>query len=391
MKKLKFTIIMPTYNDSDTIEKSIMSLLNQNYLDWELIIIDDGSTDETSKVVSRIKKRYDKNDKIKYYYQTNKDQLNAIKTAIPYITGDYVYILHSDDLLNDETLIKANDYLIQHSEFDAIISNLDIIDANDKITGEQIVHEYKNKNYTGAQLLLWLGRNLFVDPSFAKVEVFKKQFYENYLTWNCPFWINTFTGNMLNVKKVKFNFFRYRVYENNYINNVLGKLCVVNGELRVMTNLMKIYYIPFYRLQYYLFRLINKLGFNSYYIPFYKQAETKNKFEIIDFALKKRFSIDEINNNLYLKSIYNFYFKKNNRTIKIGEIDKNIPVYYGCDLRVFNKKILNNELESFYINLLHEMEKGFNIIEVDNIKTKEKMEDICKFLSIYQEIKIIVK
>ena len=102
---MKFSIIMPTYNDSDTITYSFDSVLNQKYENFELIVIDDGSTDNTANVVSEYKKQHDKFDKIKYIYQDNGDQLNAIKNAINYITGDYIYILHSDDVFYNEFVV----------------------------------------------------------------------------------------------------------------------------------------------------------------------------------------------------------------------------------------------------------------------------------------------
>ena len=62
---MKIYILMPTYNDSSTIVYSLDSILSQNYKNYEIIIVDDGSTDDTKKVINNYKKKYDKDNKIK--------------------------------------------------------------------------------------------------------------------------------------------------------------------------------------------------------------------------------------------------------------------------------------------------------------------------------------
>ena len=56
---MKIYILMPTYNDSSTIVYSLDSILSQNYKNYEIIIVDDGSTDDTKKVINNYKKKYD--------------------------------------------------------------------------------------------------------------------------------------------------------------------------------------------------------------------------------------------------------------------------------------------------------------------------------------------
>ena len=96
---MKVTVLTPSYNDGISITKTLDSLLSQTYTDWESIIIDDGSTDDTKNIVEKYKKDHNVENKIKYIYQENQDQLNAILNGIQYVTGDYIFTLHSDDLL----------------------------------------------------------------------------------------------------------------------------------------------------------------------------------------------------------------------------------------------------------------------------------------------------
>lgn len=388
----KISIIMPTYNDCDTICETFDSIINQTHENWELLICDDGSTDNTKKIIENYKNKYDKKDRIRYFYQENADQLNALLHILKYVTGDFIYLLHSDDLLvNNDILNKMVNYMDKYKEYDAIIADLITIDENSKITGVQKVYNYINRDYVLPLQLLWLGRNLYVDFAFHRKESFMKYVYKNYLLWNGPFWLNLNKPNYMNVKKVNFSFFKYRIYSGNYMHSKLGQLCIINGEIRVVTNLLKYFYLPCYKLQYLIFRAFNKLNLVSFYRPIYSKKEIINKAKIIKFVLNKRFTDAEIEENIFLKSLLKFYQNSNiKRKIKIN-LNKNTPIYLGKDMRVFNKKILNNELDEFYINLMKEMQKGFDEIIVKDEKEKNIMLDITNFLCIYPYVKVTIK
>jgi glycosyltransferase involved in cell wall biosynthesis len=88
-----FSVIIPTYNRGHLIYKSIESLLNQTFLDFELIIIDDASTDNTEEVISLIK-----DDRI-HYYKNNKNEERCVSRnlGIEKSKGKYICFLDSDD------------------------------------------------------------------------------------------------------------------------------------------------------------------------------------------------------------------------------------------------------------------------------------------------------
>lgn len=386
----KISILMPTYNDSKYIKRSLDSIMKQKYENYEVLICNDGSTDDTEKVIKEYIKKYDKNGRINYYYEKNADQLNAIIKLIPHITGSYVYILHSDDLLYDEnTLEKMVTYMVNNKDISSIISDIVTIDKDDNVVGINKVINYSTKNMDDiiALQLLWLGRNLFVDMAFHRKEVFVKNVYHNYLLWNGPFWLNLDQMNIMNIKKVDFSFFKYRVGDNNYLNNSISKFNVINGEIRVVTRLLNNYYIPFYKLQYLIYRFLNKLNLSCWYKPYYIKKETENKYSIIKFVLNKRFSDEEIKDNIYLESLLMYYKNYKKRSIDFS-LKENI-VYYGKDMRLFNKKVINNTIEKQYKELFNEMKKGFDEIIV-NKSDYETMINITKFLCIYPYAKVIV-
>lgn len=389
---LKFTIVMPTYNDADTITYTLESIRKQEYNNWELIISNDGSKDNTKEVVQNYIKDNNLEEKIKYIEDKNGDQNNAILRTLKYITGDYVYILHSDDAFNNNNVLKdANEYLIKNKDYDAIIANATLIDKDYKVTGTQFTKEYINKEYIMPLMLLWLGRNLYIDFAFFKKEIFISKVKESYLKWNFPFWFDPEEYKMLNVKKVDFPFFRYMVHEGNYINNEVGALNVINGELRTAINLLKKYKLPFYKFQYLIFRALNK--FKISYRPIYikKESSDKEKYKIVKFIMNKKYSDEEIEKYIGLRNVLSFFknYKKDKiKSINIPKIDENEFIYYGKDIRKFNIDMLSNNISKTTYFILDKMEDGFNTVILEDKSDKEKVKTILKFLYIDKFVEI---
>lgn len=386
---MKISIIMPTYNDKDSIIETFDSVINQTYKNWELIIVDDGSTDNTEEVIKSYIEKYNLKDKMKYFYQENKDQLNAIINGINYINGDYVYILHSDDLMPSyDFLEKLTKVAGEFKNVDAFIGDLIVIDGDSKQTGIQKVDYYSKKESVLPTLMLWLGRNLYADFMLAKKEVFVSSIKDSYLTWNMPFWTCMDSDDkMINIKNLEFPILKYRVHENNYINNDIGKLNVINGELRTVTRLMKFYNIPMYKSQFYLYRVFNKLGIKKLFKPLFSNKEEKNKGEIVEFVIMKRFG-ESYKQNLFLDSVVKFYKNNTKREIQLPAISESEIIYKGKDMRLFNKNLLNGNLSELYMHMLDEMSNGFDAIAVNNEKELQIAEDLAKFLCIYSHVTI---
>jgi teichuronic acid biosynthesis glycosyltransferase TuaG len=99
----KISIIMPAYNSEAFIQESITSVQNQIYSNWELIIVDDGSVDDTGNIVKKLSKE---DSRIIYIYQENKKQGAARNTGLKNAKGRYIAFLDSDDLWTDDKLAK---------------------------------------------------------------------------------------------------------------------------------------------------------------------------------------------------------------------------------------------------------------------------------------------
>jgi len=91
MHRNKVSVIIPTYNCAKYLPQAIESILNQTYKDYEIIIVDDGSTDNTKEIISVYQ------SKIKYIYQDNAGVSKARNTGIQNSTGMYIAFLDADD------------------------------------------------------------------------------------------------------------------------------------------------------------------------------------------------------------------------------------------------------------------------------------------------------
>jgi glycosyltransferase involved in cell wall biosynthesis len=101
----KVSVIMPTYNRAAFLPISVRSVLEQTYTDLELIIVDDGSTDGTEKVVKSID-----DPRIKYYYQKNAGVSAARNLALEHAEGEWITFLDSDDIYTRDRLLTFLDY-----------------------------------------------------------------------------------------------------------------------------------------------------------------------------------------------------------------------------------------------------------------------------------------
>lgn len=115
---LKISIIIPSFNQGDYIEETIVSIISQNYKNLELIIIDGNSTDQTLSIIEKYKKH------IHYWVsEPDKGQTEAINKGLSICTGDVVNWINSDDLLAKGALQKINQAFKQHPKKNCIIGN----------------------------------------------------------------------------------------------------------------------------------------------------------------------------------------------------------------------------------------------------------------------------
>lgn len=106
-----FSVIIPTYNRQHLFEIALNSVLNQTYKDFEVIIVDDGSTDQTSEVIRNLV-----DTRIKYLYQENRGVSHARNRGLEISNGKFMAFLDSDDRWVPQKLHIVNELIKQHPQ-----------------------------------------------------------------------------------------------------------------------------------------------------------------------------------------------------------------------------------------------------------------------------------
>ena len=127
------SIILPTFNRANYLKRSIDSVVAQTYVNWELIIIDDGSSDNTKKILEPFLMRF---ANIIYKYHSNRGTALSMNSGIEKSTGEFITFIGSDDEYFSDHLKLRVDFLNSHK-------NIDLIHSTAKIIGDEYV---KDKN-----------------------------------------------------------------------------------------------------------------------------------------------------------------------------------------------------------------------------------------------------
>ncbi len=110
--------MMPAYNAERFIGLAIESALVQTYPYWELIIVNDGSTDQTAQIAAKY------NDpRIKIYHHANGGEAAARNTALQYLNGEYIAFLDADDIFLPDHLETAVSFLQTHKDYDGVYTD----------------------------------------------------------------------------------------------------------------------------------------------------------------------------------------------------------------------------------------------------------------------------
>jgi len=121
------SVVMTAYNAADYIASAIESVLIQNYRNFELVVVDDGSTDNTADIVNRFK-----NEPVKYYYKKNGGVASSRNLGLQNSSGSFIVMLDSDDMLTTDYIASHLHFVEQHPDADMIYCDDMLIDQNDK-------------------------------------------------------------------------------------------------------------------------------------------------------------------------------------------------------------------------------------------------------------------
>ena len=179
---MKFSVIVPVYNAENYLHKLVESVLQQTYKDYELILVDDGSTDGSYALMKQYAKRY---DQIKAYTKENTGPGMTRKFGFEKATGDLLFFVDSDDWITNSTVLEEiHNTFIKHSTVDVLFFDREDIIRNTKevIRGfEEIEKGFHNINEIREVIRPGLGakilkRNILTPDMFIESKVFEDLF-----------------------------------------------------------------------------------------------------------------------------------------------------------------------------------------------------------------------
>lgn len=140
------TILTPTYNREYTLQRLFDSLISQEDMNFEWVIIDDGSTDNTKKLIDSFDKK--KSITIRYFYQSNSGKPSAINLGVEKSSTDYIFIVDSDDIITYDCVSTLSNEIEKHTNqknrFSGVCFRKGNLDGS--VLGKNIQHT--NLNYT---------------------------------------------------------------------------------------------------------------------------------------------------------------------------------------------------------------------------------------------------
>lgn len=131
---MRYSIIIPIFNCEKYLRRCLDSVLAQTYRDWEMLLIDDGSTDGSSQICDEYSA---KNQQIQVIHQTNGGVLHARRVGISVSTGEYLCFLDSDDFWDENLLVDTSLYL-EHYNPDILVFGFRRINSKGEILGTYI-------------------------------------------------------------------------------------------------------------------------------------------------------------------------------------------------------------------------------------------------------------
>lgn len=237
------SVIIPTYNRSTYILEAITSSLGQTHNNCEIIIIDDGSTENTKAFISQ----YLSNPKIKYFFQKNSGVSSARNKGLKESTGKYIQFLDSDDLISNKKIEKQVAFLEVNKKFFGVYCDTYYFNR----TIDNLITTYRKFEIRSGSLLNRLTSSNFIPVNsmlIRKPDVFFDELLTVSEDWD--FWLRLSLQNKeFSCIDEKLNY--VRIHENNMSKNrnrmLKGELAVLDKLEQSLPNSGKMYYAKFSR------------------------------------------------------------------------------------------------------------------------------------------------
>ncbi len=210
---------MPVYNAGSFLKAGIDSILQQTYFDFELIIVDDGSTDDSEKIV-----RSYNDPRIKYYKnEKNSGLIFTLNKGLAYCNGKYIARMDADDICLPERFHKQVNYIESNPALAGVSCHVSFINEKDETIGEW-KEDLLTRSYKQIKKQIVKG-NCIAHPSIMiKASVLKEyQYNRNQIhIEDYDLWLRIFADG-LTIEKVPEKLLLYRIHQTSITSSFLRK------------------------------------------------------------------------------------------------------------------------------------------------------------------------
>lgn len=319
MNEMFISVIIPSYNAEKFIKNTLDSILTQEYTNFEIIVVDDESTDNSAQIVKGYEEKY---SQIKLISQKNSGAPMARNKGLSLAEGEYILFLDSDDLLSSSSFLQVNAVIKDEKDYDLIIGDYSLINNSGEAIGIKVNNKFKN--IQNANDFTNLSQ---IDP-LPGTKYFKKSFLDNYdlvysevkVGQDLNFFLKVL-GHNPSVKLIKSNVLKYRIHETGisrtYNEKLLGIIDSLNEiealdfDLFKTNNLLDVI-------------KMNHYSIKLYKVPFIKERETrKNVYQKLvkeinnlqtqqSFRTKYSIKLDTIYTSNIFSKVYSLLFDLKN-------------------------------------------------------------------------------
>lgn len=235
------SVLIPAYNHENYIQETIESIINQTYPNIELIILDDGSKDKTWEKITELKPKCE-NRFVKIHFETKQNEGTCItlNKLLKLSSGEFVYIIASDDLAKPQAIEKEVKFLQDNPDYALAVGDNEYVDSMGKQifrTQKAFTSNIKNAKYKTVKE--FLSSKLKIDFLSDDFGSYKTLYKENYIpngylirknifetignfTKNAPledFWLMLQLSKYKKMKYIDEILFSYRIHDTNTIGN----------------------------------------------------------------------------------------------------------------------------------------------------------------------------
>ena len=341
MGKIKFSVLVPVYNVEHYLDRCIQSILNQTYKNFEIILVNDGSIDNSGKICDSYAEQY---FMIKAFHKENMGQLHTREYAIARASGDYYIFLDSDDTLRQDALEKIYN-TIQKFECDCVIYGIN------KVVNDQIVE-------------IWTDvENCCIED---KKTLYKKVFLSDKYNSMCRKAVRASVFSSVDYSKL---------YYLRHAEDLMQSLDVLKHSYRVcfIRDALYNYNINSYSVS-------NSVKYENYKVDFMVQQRVldflieENIFNDEDFVDYRSYCIRLLVNEIIRIGSFSIYYDKKVQLFK--EIREN--VYYQNFLQLADMELKNIGLRKILFELFRRKNDWLLILVIAIAK---KLKDTMRFFS----------